>query len=212
MEQMAKLQQCQMKFAECENKLYCSECMGICKGGTCTGNKFAVGPYGLRGPGRGRGNQIGELPDVEASFDPKMLPGDMTKGKILASIMQRAAPTDGAESTIEYSEQALVQVKQQAEEALTREEIPPGSREFVRQYFGSLEPESTTEQSAPPVPGFGAAHRVALVAPGVLGNGRRECRRRMRPTQIPGKQRVAGMGRIRRSGRRVSATAGHRCN
>lgn len=153
MEQMAKLQQCQMKFAECENKLFCSECMGICKGGTCKGNKFAVGPYGLRGPGRGRGNQIGELPDVEASFDPKMLPGDMTKGKILASIMQRAAPTDGAESTIEYSEQALVQVKQQAEEALTREEIPPGSREFVRQYFGSLEPESPTEQSAVPAVG-----------------------------------------------------------
>jgi len=153
MEQMEKLQQCQMKFAECENTLYCSECQGICKGGTCPGNKFAAGPYGLRGPGRGRGNQIGELPDVEASFDPKMLPGDMTKGKILASIMQRAAPTDDADSTIEYSEQAFVQVKQQAEEALTREEIPPGSREFVRQYFGSLEPESTSEQSAPPAAG-----------------------------------------------------------
>ena len=153
MEQMAKLQQCQIKFGECENKLYCSACQGICKGGNCPGNKFAVGPYGLRGPGRGRGNQIGELPDVEASFDPKMLSGDMTKGKILASIMQRAAPTDDAESTIEYSEQALVQVKQQAEEALTREEIPPGSREFVRQYFGSLEPESETEQRTNPAPG-----------------------------------------------------------
>ncbi len=152
MAQMEKLRLAQLKCSECEKKLYCAECQGICKG-TCSGSKFAVGPYGLRGPGRGRGNQIGELPDVNASYDPKMLPGDMTKGKILASIMQRAAPSEGADSTVEYSEQALVQVKQQAEEALTREEIPPGSREFVRQYFGSLEPESATEQRTDPASG-----------------------------------------------------------
>ncbi len=70
-----------------------------------------------------------------------MLPGEMTKGKVLASIMRHAAPDENAESTVEYVSEALIQVQQQAEQALTKEEIPPGSREFVRQYFGSLEPE-----------------------------------------------------------------------
>ena len=149
--QMAQLQKCQDAFGECQNRLYCSECQGICKG-NCQGKKFAIGRGGLRGPGRGVGNRIGELPEVEAAFDPKMLPGDMTKGRVLASIVQRAAPTGEDDASVDYSEQALVQVKQQAEEALTREEIPAGSREFVRQYFGSLEPEAPAgEEPAPSV-------------------------------------------------------------
>jgi hypothetical protein len=125
-----------------------------CKSGMCKGNKFALGliegqgmsrnrsNWGLGGPGRGRGNQIGELPDTENAFDPTLLPGEMTRGKVLASIMQRAAPDEEeTESNIEIVSEAFVEVQQQAEEALTQEEIPPGAREIVRQYFGSLEPE-----------------------------------------------------------------------
>ena len=147
--QMAQLQKCQNAFGECQNRLFCSECQGICKG-NCKARLFAIGRGGLRGPGRGVGNQIGELPEVETSLDPKLLPGDMTKGRVLASIVQRAAPTGEDDASVDYSQQALVQVKQQAEEALTREEIPAGSREFVRQYFGSLEPEAKAgEEPAP---------------------------------------------------------------
>jgi hypothetical protein len=105
------------------------------------GSMFTEGGLGMGGPGRGRGNQIGELPDVEGTMNPTMLPGEMTRGKVLASIMGRAAPEEGAESTIEMVSQAVIQVQQEAEQALTKEEIPPGAREFVREYFGSLEPE-----------------------------------------------------------------------
>ena len=105
------------------------------------GRKFGQG-LGMRGPGRGQGGNVGELPDVEGSYDPTMLPGDMTRGRILASVFERAAPDEEGGSSLEQVNQAFIEVKQQAEQALTKEEIPPGSREFVRQYFGSLEPEA----------------------------------------------------------------------
>ena len=119
----------------------------MCKGaGQCKGSGMGLG---LRGPGRGQGNRIGELPKVTTSTDPSLAPGDMTKGKILATIMQRAAPQDGEHATIDYSQQAIVQIQQQSEEALTKEEIPAGAKEFVRQYFGSLEPDNQRAQPTP---------------------------------------------------------------
>lgn len=135
-EQMAKLAECEGKLGECKNKLYCPYCKGVCVGGQCPGYGL-----GMLGKGVGRGNTIGELPDVNAAFEPKLATGDMTKGKVLATIMQRAAPTEEGQATVDYSAQALVQVRQQSEEALNKEDIPPGAREYVRQYFGSLEPD-----------------------------------------------------------------------
>ena len=112
--------------------------------GAGVGSLPGTGP-GMRGPGHGQGGAIGDLPDSEFALDPTMLPGEMTQGKLLASIMQRAAPEEGAESTIEIVNQAITQVRQQTEQALTKEEIPPGSRELVREYFRTLEPEQAAE-------------------------------------------------------------------
>jgi hypothetical protein len=103
----------------------------------------------MGGTGMGRGNRVGELPDLNAGFKPTVLPGDLTKGKVLATILQKGAPQDDAESTLEYVTEAFVEVRQEAEQALTKEEIPPGAKEFVRQYFGSLEPEQSTVQGDP---------------------------------------------------------------
>ena len=119
-------------------------CYGLC--GTCGG--WGIGP-GMRGPGMGRGGQVGELPVLNETFKPALLPGDLTKGKVLATILQKGAPQEDAESTLEYVAEAFVEVRQEAEQALTKEEIPPGAKEFVRQYFGSLEPEQRTVQDAP---------------------------------------------------------------
>ncbi len=167
---VASLEQMDMSLADLESMLtqmaqLDSMCNGIgeCKSlvmgkkggggsgrfGNFQGSTFAESSSGLGGPGRGRGNQIGELPDTESAFDPTMLPGDMTKGKILATIMQRAVPDEDTDATTEFSGEAIVAVRQQAEQALTQEEIPPGAREFVRQYFGTLEPESAPAQDAP---------------------------------------------------------------
>ena len=103
---------------------------------------------GMGGPGRGRGARVGELSDVNATFKPTMLPGSLTKGKLLADIIQKGAPEEGAEATLEYVTGTFVAVRQEAEQALTKEEIPPGAKEFVRQYFGSIEPEQTRSQES----------------------------------------------------------------
>lgn len=125
-------------------------CQATCdKWGTCAslykgwapGNIARMGP-GMGGAGRGRGNSVGELPEADVDYSPTVLKGKITKGKILASIIQKAAPEAGEVPTVEYISGAFEQVKQEAEQALTREEIPDGSREFVRQYFGALEPDS----------------------------------------------------------------------
>lgn len=123
----------------------CKSCRGLCKGfgGKCPGQGA-----GLGGPGRGQGNQIGELPDTQVAFDPEMLPGEMTPGQMIASMMMRGAPDQDAEATAEFAQSAFDKARQDAEQALTQEEIPPGARSLVRGYFGSLdadgEPASTT--------------------------------------------------------------------
>lgn len=113
----------------------CSSCAGI-----GAGSNWGTG-LGLRGPGRGQGNQVGELPDVNVGFQPTKATGPMTKGRMLADILQQAAPEEGEEATVESLQGAFVQLQQEAEQALTREEIPAASKEYVRQYFGALEPE-----------------------------------------------------------------------
>jgi chemotaxis protein histidine kinase CheA len=123
----------------------CSACGKLRMNGKCTGAGCNQQGPGMGGPGRGRGNSIGELPDTQYALQPEVLPGEMTRGKLLATIMQRANPGSEAESTVDMSGLAAIQVQQEAEQALTKEEIPPGAREAVRQYFGSLGADEAAE-------------------------------------------------------------------
>jgi len=142
---MRQLEQMDLLLAECGN------CMG-CLGGQCPGRYAGIGGRwaegeggwgpGMGGPGRGQGGMVGDLPDVDAGLDAALLPGELTKGRILAGILQRGTPDGDATPEREYIAGAFVEVRQQAEQALNKEEIPPGSKEFVRQYFGSLDPTS----------------------------------------------------------------------
>jgi hypothetical protein len=132
---------CGEKLGQCEGGEGCTgecgeghACAGVC--GSCG----AGAGLGMGGPGRGQGNQVGELGNPNVGFQPTRLPGEMTKGKILAGIMQKALPDEGAQPTQEFVVKQFEQVQQEAEQALTKEEIPPAAREFVRQYFGTLEP------------------------------------------------------------------------
>ena len=128
-------------------------CAGTCSGGQCNSKGYragiavSFGNGGMGGAGRGQGNQVGELPDAGGDFKPTVAPGSMTKGKMLANILQKGAPEVGTEATAEYVPGAFVEVQQQAENALTKEEIPDGAKEFVRQYFGAIDPatESTDD-------------------------------------------------------------------
>jgi len=161
---------CGQKLKKCPNGKGCkacgagSSCFGRCaacagkfgKGRWAKGHSDKFGP-GMGGPGRGRGSSTGPLPDVEDSFSPTMLPGESTQGKFLASIVQRTNPDDdNVEPTRQFVTETLTSAKQEAEQALTKEEIPAGSREFVRQYFSSFEQTqesgSGDGSSAPPPP------------------------------------------------------------
>ncbi len=125
---------------------YCRECGsklgegGQCENGQCSSHGHGHG-LGLGGAGRGTGNRIGHVPEIEAGFQPTQAPGPLTKGKMLADLLQRSAPEAGEEATVDYLSGTFEQLEQEAEQALTQEEIPAGAKEYVRQYFGAIEPE-----------------------------------------------------------------------
>lgn len=126
---------------------HCGNC-GLCEG--CGRGLWAEGEAnmpgnGMGGPGMGRGQQVGELPDADVDFEPTILPGGMTQGKMLANMLEKTAPEVGAEASADYVGGTFTAVRQEAEQALTKEDIPRGSREFVRQYFGSLEGTESPE-------------------------------------------------------------------
>ncbi|MCC6144339.1 MAG: hypothetical protein IT368_11085, partial [Candidatus Hydrogenedentes bacterium] len=143
--------ECGKRLSPCEKGGNCDkpggceghECSGHCKAGQCKGGSkpgSGNGP-GMGGAGRGQGNQVGDLPDeFGENMSPTVLPGEMTQGKLLADMIQRTAPDVEQQSEVELVEGGIVQVQREAEQALTQEEIPAGSKEFVRQYFGTLEP------------------------------------------------------------------------
>lgn len=136
----SKLAECENPGSgECENHGAGHECSGVCEShGNGKGN--GNGP-GMGGAGRGQGNSVGELPDLPVGFQPTQAGGPVTQGRMLADILQKAAPEPGAQPKSEFISGEFVKVKQAAERALTQEEIPQGSKEYVRQYFGSLDPE-----------------------------------------------------------------------
>ena len=115
---------------------YCEAC--------ANGNGWGNGRgLGMGGAGQGEGNSVGELPEVEVGLVPTKAQGRISKGKMLAEILQRSAPDAGQQPTVESLEGAFVEMQQEAEQALVKEVIPPASKEYVRQYFGSLEPEAS---------------------------------------------------------------------
>ena len=140
LDQLAKAQACLGKCKSCLCRL-----PGIGDWAEGETNKRGVG---RGGPGKGQGAPVTDLPQVNAKFDPSLLPGKMVPGKVLMSLEQKAAPETGEESTIGYTQQTFVQAQQQAEQALEQEEIPRGSREFVRQYFGTMETNGTEQGAA----------------------------------------------------------------
>jgi hypothetical protein len=162
---MAALQQMEMSLQDMQSvmtQLAQLEAAGQCLGGACQGlgfkpgGKAGIGGTWARGMsnmqgggmgkgGRGRGGQVGDLPDSSGKFTPSMLPGEMTAGPMLATINQLAKPDGEAESTITTLSGQITQVRQNAEQALAQEEIPAGSKEFVRQYFGTFEADQAAQ-------------------------------------------------------------------
>lgn len=144
MEQLEKLDQAQKKMCQCKNGMNCKKCNGPCN---CPGgDKQSPGQgqgMGMKNKGQGFGGEVGPLPDPRVGFSPSVAAGPTTKGKALASIMEKGAPETDASPTIEHAVQVYSDVRQENESALTKEEIPPGAKEFVRQYFGAIDPNES---------------------------------------------------------------------
>ncbi len=140
------------KGKDCDGSCEGKSCSGTCASGQCSGSGYQKGlrigggkGLGMGGPGQGEGNRVGDLPDVDVAMTPAMLPGQVNEGKMLASIIQKTTPDEDSEAQIQVMQGSIVQAQQEAEEALTREEIPRGSEEFVRHYFGTLEGDTSAQ-------------------------------------------------------------------
>lgn len=167
LDQLKQLEQAQQQMQQTQQAMMCKQCNGAgcskCQGkkpGDKAGSQAGPGQGqgkpdgqsqgGLSGQGKGRGNQVGPLPDRNVGFSPTVAPGPVTPGKVLASIIQKGAPETDAQSSIENVDAAFTQVRQEAESALTKEEIPPGAKEYVREYFSAIDPNEQGDRSEAP--------------------------------------------------------------
>jgi hypothetical protein len=159
LEQLARMDAALLQLGEWRKKtsggesLFCQTCgaglkPGECEGGQCGAcqGHGVLRPANSSRPGWGRGNAVGEMDDAgDTEFTPALLPGSLREGKLLLETLERVTPEAG-EGTPSVSVEAFIAVRQQAEQALGKEEIPPGSREFVRQYFGALESPAAQDE------------------------------------------------------------------
>ncbi len=97
---------------------------------------------GMRGPGVGEGNVAPEDETVETDYKDRKSPSALTAGKHLLEWQTRGIGDPG--KAREAYQRNVRRVKQDASEAILREEIPPAYHEAVKQYFDAL-PEAPEE-------------------------------------------------------------------
>ena len=105
----------------------------------------AAGVQGLGGVERG-GGEVGLLRDDPVDFKPSKIKGMRSKSKPLGIYFTRGAGKVG-KSKVKQT-QVVREFKAAAEEALTRERIPQGYKNYIRQYFNTIEPEKKQAQKA----------------------------------------------------------------
>ena len=94
---------------------------------------------GFGGAGIGRGGTTGPLGTPPVEFDRKKIHGMLGKGKILGALSFRGKGEKG-EATLNYVE-TFMEYRQKAEDALEKEEIPLGYKNYVRRYFDAVQPK-----------------------------------------------------------------------
>lgn len=95
------------------------------------------GQGGMGGFGQGRGGIAPEDPSSPFDFTPEKENSRLTAGKMLLKWKTKGV-SDKGEDTPEY-QQAVTQLKQEASAAITDEEIPPGYREAIKNYFDTID-------------------------------------------------------------------------
>jgi len=111
----------------------CRTCPGACMGGGLgNGPAWQWGPRGGMGSG-----QRPLAPPGPVNHKDTRPPTKIGPGKILATQFLRGMPPDDAEAKMEY-QQVLDAAQKDAEDAISREDIPPEYREKIKGYFEDL--------------------------------------------------------------------------
>ena len=111
---------------------------GFCERCRLAGLERQEGGGGFGGPGIGRGGNPGEIGAPPVDFESSKIRGMLGKGKILGVMTFRGEGEKG-EVTVDYVE-TFMEYRQKAEDALEKEEIPHGYKDYVRQYFDAVKP------------------------------------------------------------------------
>jgi len=126
---------------------FCPECtalgaaiamMGQGQGGGKGKGKGGKGG-GMHGPGRGKGGDWGELPDVDVDFQATKIKGMRSKAKPLGVYFTRGAGKAGKAKA--QAVEVVREFRAAAEEALVKERIPQGHKDYIRKYFDTIQPE-----------------------------------------------------------------------
>lgn len=92
----------------------------------------------MGGPGQGRGGIAPKAPD-DVGLEPSRIQGEFSRGKMTVVGSFKGDPSE-ASPTTDYG-QVFSTYQEEAKHALTKEEIPLGQKETVREYFESVRPK-----------------------------------------------------------------------
>ena len=119
------------------------------------GNGDGEGEGGLGGRGLGKGGKAPEDDSVKTGFQTEKTKTAIKKGKILLSMKTKDAPNaDIKDLQAEYRE-IITDIKQATDEAIEKEDAPPGYHEGIKKYFDTLERlqgDSKPETETPATP------------------------------------------------------------
>lgn len=93
---------------------------------------------GLGGPGQGQGGIAPKAPD-DVALEKTKVKGQLGKGAASTLGFFKGDPAQ-ASPTAEYGEM-YSDYQEEANDALTKEDIPLGQKDFVKEYFESIRPK-----------------------------------------------------------------------
>ncbi|RLS55605.1 MAG: hypothetical protein DWH91_08830 [Planctomycetota bacterium] len=102
---------------------------------------------GLGGEGMGRGSKAPEDPNAKTGFKGEKSQTAIKKGKILLSMKTKDAPNAKEEDREATYSRIITDIKQATDEAIIREQAPPGYHDRIKKYFDTLD---RTPESAKP--------------------------------------------------------------
>ena len=113
---------------------------------------------GLGGQGIGKGGKAPEDESAKTKFQTERTKTAIKKGKILLSMKTKDAPNADLKDLEAKYQEIITDIKQGTDEAIEKEQAPPGYHEGIKKYFDTLErvqadqPKAAAPTPAPAAP------------------------------------------------------------